>query len=254
VNEFIAECRREWRRLGVPDHIANEMAADLRADIDEAESEGGSAEDVLGNSLFDPRQFAAAWAESRGVTGPQGALPLVPAMSGGDAVAGPGVAGPGVAGAGVAGPGAVRGGGVGGGDVGGGVGGGDVGGGVGGGDVGGGAAGNASSPASGRFWTRRTSVTAALAVAAGVLMFGGLALAVGRRGTAVSLSARRILRPGSFRLFRPRSFPQVLLPVHTVGGVPQGVAILAVLMLLVGVIVLGIAIFSWAPWTRRHSK
>jgi len=41
VNEFVEECRREWRRLGVPDPIANEMAADLTADIEEAEAEGG---------------------------------------------------------------------------------------------------------------------------------------------------------------------------------------------------------------------
>jgi hypothetical protein len=60
VSEFVEECRREWRRLGVPDPIANEMAADLTADIEEAEAEGGSAEDVLGNSVFDPRRFAAA--------------------------------------------------------------------------------------------------------------------------------------------------------------------------------------------------
>jgi hypothetical protein len=46
------------------------MAADLTADLDEAEAEGGSPEDVLGNSAFDPRQFAAAWAASRGVTAP----------------------------------------------------------------------------------------------------------------------------------------------------------------------------------------
>jgi hypothetical protein len=69
MSEFIDECRREWRRLGVPDPIANEMAADLSADIEEAVSEGGSAEDVLGSSAFDPRRFAAAWAVSRGVTG-----------------------------------------------------------------------------------------------------------------------------------------------------------------------------------------
>ena len=50
MHEFVEECRREWHRLGVPDPIANEMAADLAADIEEAESEGGSAEDVLGNS------------------------------------------------------------------------------------------------------------------------------------------------------------------------------------------------------------
>jgi hypothetical protein len=70
VIEFVEECRREWKRLGVPDPIANEMAIDLTADIEEAEAEGGSAEDVLGNSLFDPRRFAAAWASARGVTAP----------------------------------------------------------------------------------------------------------------------------------------------------------------------------------------
>jgi hypothetical protein len=70
VNKFVAECRREWRRLGVPDPVANEMAADLAADLEEAEAEGGSAEDVLGNSAFDPRRFAASWAAARGVTAP----------------------------------------------------------------------------------------------------------------------------------------------------------------------------------------
>ncbi|HEY1832486.1 MAG TPA: hypothetical protein VGG38_19770 [Acidimicrobiales bacterium] len=68
MSEFIEECRREWRRLGVPDPIANEMAADLSADLDEAQAEGGSAEDVLGNSAFDPRRFASSWAVARGVT------------------------------------------------------------------------------------------------------------------------------------------------------------------------------------------
>ncbi len=77
--EFIEECRQEWRRLGVPDPIANEMAADLTADIEEAEAEGGSAEDVLGASLFDPRRFAAAWAGARGVTAPAAqAAPAAP--------------------------------------------------------------------------------------------------------------------------------------------------------------------------------
>ena len=54
MNEFVEECRREWRRLGVPDPIANEMAADLTADIEEAEAEGGSAEDVLGQQRLRP--------------------------------------------------------------------------------------------------------------------------------------------------------------------------------------------------------
>jgi hypothetical protein len=70
VSEFVEECRREWRRLNVPDAIANEMAADLTADLEEAQSEGGSPEDVLGNSAFDPRRFAASWAQARGVTSP----------------------------------------------------------------------------------------------------------------------------------------------------------------------------------------
>jgi hypothetical protein len=70
VSEFVEECRREWRRLGVPEPVANEMAADLTADLEEAAAEGGSPEDVLGNSAFDPRRFAAAWAAARGVTSP----------------------------------------------------------------------------------------------------------------------------------------------------------------------------------------
>jgi hypothetical protein len=74
VNEFVEECRREWQRLGVPEPVANEMAADLTADIEEAESEGGTVEDVLGNSAFDPRRFAGSWAVARGVTAP----PVVP--------------------------------------------------------------------------------------------------------------------------------------------------------------------------------
>jgi hypothetical protein len=69
VNEFVEECLREWRRLGVPSAVANEMAADLTADLEEAEAEGGSPEDVLGNGAFDPRRFAAAWAVARGVAG-----------------------------------------------------------------------------------------------------------------------------------------------------------------------------------------
>lgn len=80
MNEFVEECCREWQLLGVPDPIASEMAVDLTTDIEEAEAEGGSAEDVLGSSLFDPRGFAAAWASARGVTdqsvatAPSGAL------------------------------------------------------------------------------------------------------------------------------------------------------------------------------------
>lgn len=67
MRQFVEECRREWKRLGVPDPVANEMAADLEADLQEAEAEGASAEAVLGRSAFDPRSFAAAWASERGV-------------------------------------------------------------------------------------------------------------------------------------------------------------------------------------------
>ena len=69
MNEFVEECRREWQRLGVPEPVANEMAADLAADLEEAEAEGVPAEEVLGSGAFDPRSFAAAWAAERGVIG-----------------------------------------------------------------------------------------------------------------------------------------------------------------------------------------
>ena len=78
MSEFVDECRREWRRLGVPEPVANEMAADLTADLEEAEAEGATPEDVLGNSAFDPRRFAAAWAIARGVTRPPSAGRLWP--------------------------------------------------------------------------------------------------------------------------------------------------------------------------------
>jgi hypothetical protein len=68
--DFVKQCRREWRRLRVPDAVANEMAADLEADLEEAKAEGVSAEAVLGSSIFDPRSFAAAWAAGRGVIPP----------------------------------------------------------------------------------------------------------------------------------------------------------------------------------------
>jgi hypothetical protein len=67
MSDFVQQCRREWERLGVPDPVANEMAADLAADLAEAEAEGVSAEEVLGRSAFDPRSFATSWAAERGV-------------------------------------------------------------------------------------------------------------------------------------------------------------------------------------------
>jgi hypothetical protein len=70
MSRFVKECRKEWKRLRVPDSVANEMAADLTADLAEAEAEGASIEDVLGSSAFDPRAFAASWAAERGVSRP----------------------------------------------------------------------------------------------------------------------------------------------------------------------------------------
>ena len=67
MSDFVAQCRHEWRRLGVPDPLAEEMAADLASDLAEAEAEGVSAEELLGNSVFDPRSFAASWARERGI-------------------------------------------------------------------------------------------------------------------------------------------------------------------------------------------
>jgi hypothetical protein len=71
VNEFVEECVREWRRLGVADAAANEMAAELTADLAEAAAEGATTEAVLGTSAFEPRAFAGAWATERGVVPPE---------------------------------------------------------------------------------------------------------------------------------------------------------------------------------------
>jgi hypothetical protein len=68
MSDFVEQCRAEWRRLGVPDPLAEEMAGDLAADLSEAEAEGVSAEEFLGGgSVFDPTTFAASWAAERGI-------------------------------------------------------------------------------------------------------------------------------------------------------------------------------------------
>jgi hypothetical protein len=67
MSDFVEQCRREWRRLGVPDPLAEEMATDLTSDLQEAEAEGVSAEELLGSSAFDPPSFAATWAAERGI-------------------------------------------------------------------------------------------------------------------------------------------------------------------------------------------
>ncbi|HEX2856204.1 MAG TPA: hypothetical protein VHO26_01820 [Propionibacteriaceae bacterium] len=67
MSDFVDQCRLEWKRLGVPDALAEEMATDLSSDLRDAETEGLSAEEFLGSSAFDPRSFAATWARERGV-------------------------------------------------------------------------------------------------------------------------------------------------------------------------------------------
>jgi hypothetical protein len=67
MSEFVEQCRVEWKRLGVPDLIAEEMAADLTADLAEAEADGVSAQALLGSTAGDPRSFAASWAAERGI-------------------------------------------------------------------------------------------------------------------------------------------------------------------------------------------
>src|SRR5919197_6324793 len=64
MNEFVEQCRREWRRLRVPTTVADEMAAELEADLADAAAEGVTADELLGS---DAQSFAASWATERGV-------------------------------------------------------------------------------------------------------------------------------------------------------------------------------------------
>ena len=65
MTAYVEECRQEWKRLGVPDLLAEEMATELESDLAEAEADGVSATEILGES--DPRRFAATWASERGL-------------------------------------------------------------------------------------------------------------------------------------------------------------------------------------------
>jgi hypothetical protein len=65
MTAYVEECRREWKQLGVPDLLAEEMATELEADLAEAEADGVSAAEMTGES--DPRRFAASWASERGL-------------------------------------------------------------------------------------------------------------------------------------------------------------------------------------------
>jgi hypothetical protein len=46
--------------------FVDECVKELEADLTEAENDGASPEEVLGNAVFDPRSFAASWAIARG--------------------------------------------------------------------------------------------------------------------------------------------------------------------------------------------
>jgi hypothetical protein len=65
MTAYVEECRQEWKRLGVPDLLAEEMATELEFDLAEAQADGVSATEILGES--DPRRFAATWARERGL-------------------------------------------------------------------------------------------------------------------------------------------------------------------------------------------
>src|SRR5262249_34388998 len=67
MTDFVEQCRVAWKRLGVPDPVAEEMAEDLASDLRAAEADGVSAEELLGTSVHDPSSFAASWASERGI-------------------------------------------------------------------------------------------------------------------------------------------------------------------------------------------
>jgi hypothetical protein len=66
--DVVRKCKRAWRRLGVPREVADEMAAELEADLNAAEEAGVSPDRYVG---LDPVSFAIKWAEARAVTKPR---------------------------------------------------------------------------------------------------------------------------------------------------------------------------------------
>jgi len=67
MTDVLTQCKRIWRRLGVPDDVAADMAAELEVDLAAAADEGVTADTYVGR---DARSFAAAWATERGVARP----------------------------------------------------------------------------------------------------------------------------------------------------------------------------------------
>lgn len=64
MTDVVHAGRKSWRRLGVPDAIAAEMATELEAELAEAAADGVTPESFVG---VDARSFAAQWAYSKGV-------------------------------------------------------------------------------------------------------------------------------------------------------------------------------------------
>ena len=59
------ECRKTWRKLGVRRAVIEELAAELEADLADAEADGTSADAFVGH---DARALARQWATERGLT------------------------------------------------------------------------------------------------------------------------------------------------------------------------------------------
>jgi hypothetical protein len=68
VKAILDECRRTWRRLGVPRAVRQEMAEELEADLAAAAADGVRPEDFVAG---DVRVFAEAWARERGAVKPR---------------------------------------------------------------------------------------------------------------------------------------------------------------------------------------
>ena len=68
MSDVVAQARRPWRRLGVAPDVEDELAAELRGDIDAAAEDGVDAMALVGG---DPDAFARSWASARGAVRPR---------------------------------------------------------------------------------------------------------------------------------------------------------------------------------------
>ncbi|MFI8992484.1 hypothetical protein [Streptomyces sp. NPDC053542] len=62
--DTVGQARRVWRRLGVPEQAAQEMAEELSADLAAAAADGRTAEDYVGGDIA---ALARTWAAERGL-------------------------------------------------------------------------------------------------------------------------------------------------------------------------------------------